>query len=254
MNEDQEQLSLWFRANRLAFNVSKTQCCYFRNRTAKNCDGVTVNGERIELSNHVKYLGIHVDKDLSWKEHISYVTRKLLAVNGVLCKSQHLLPVSARRSVYFSLVHSRLQYCMEIWGLGFKHKNPLIIAQKKILRNIAGVPRNSHTSQLFKNLSIMPLKTELEYRLSLFSFQVIKKSHEFSIDIPTTHPHTHDTRFSRNNIPAPRFSTVRHGKLGLKAIITNAYNKLPGEIKRLTIHHLNAARRLLKKHFWNTLN
>ena len=63
-----------------------------------------------------KFLGIYIDKHLTWSQHIidylcTSISKSVFAINRV----KYILPYAALRSLYFSLVHSRLQYGIEAW-------------------------------------------------------------------------------------------------------------------------------------------
>ena len=73
MNKELRKLSLWLNLNRLALNVSKTNFVIFRSQQKKLDHNVTLilNRKAIEQKTYVKYLGLLVDKHLSWGEHIN---------------------------------------------------------------------------------------------------------------------------------------------------------------------------------------
>jgi len=64
-NEKLKHLHKWFVANKLSLNVTET-CCN------------VINGENIESVESCKYLGIIIDSDMSWKEHIDFVYKKII--------------------------------------------------------------------------------------------------------------------------------------------------------------------------------
>ena len=43
-------------------------------------------GEELTSGSSIKYLGVVVDKDLKWKEQVSYVRKKCLATLSKLCR------------------------------------------------------------------------------------------------------------------------------------------------------------------------
>ena len=80
---------------------------------------------------------------------------------------KYILPYAALRSLYFSLVHSRLQYGIEAWGNSNSiHK--LLRIQKRAIRVINNKEYRHHTDPLFKRNNIM--KVTYLYQLQVFSF------------------------------------------------------------------------------------
>ena len=55
-------------------------------------------------------------KNISWKEHIKTVENKLSKNIGLLCKAKQLLDNESLKSIYFSYVHSNLNYFSITWA------------------------------------------------------------------------------------------------------------------------------------------
>jgi len=75
-NENLKCLHKWFVANKLSLNVTKTCYSVFGTNECQLKDldlKLLINGENIERVESCKYLGIIIDSDMSWKEHIDFV-------------------------------------------------------------------------------------------------------------------------------------------------------------------------------------
>ena len=71
------RLNVWFKANKLSLNVSKTQFMVFgRYKHAENLK-IEIDDNELEQVTVTKFLGILIDESLSWKEHINTVKNKL---------------------------------------------------------------------------------------------------------------------------------------------------------------------------------
>ena len=80
VNSDLAALSNWFRANKLALNVNKSNYVLFRLSGILNIyDGNTLNigPHKIEKKSSCKFLGIIIDDLLRWHHHTDYITLKL---------------------------------------------------------------------------------------------------------------------------------------------------------------------------------
>ena len=68
LNKDLKHASTWLNANRLSLNVSKSKLLIFQSKY-KNIDysktSIKLIGIRLLPSDHVKYLGIFIDNNLS---------------------------------------------------------------------------------------------------------------------------------------------------------------------------------------------
>ena len=251
MNEDLNRLSDWFKCNKLTLNVSKSYGCVFgrHKRENKQIQFKICNTE-IEIAGVVKYLGVYVDEYLTWNAHVTSVANKISQTLGALAKVRHHLTESALKSIYYSLVHSRLLYCVEVWGTAsYTSLQPLVIAQKKCVRLIAGVNPREHTEPIFRRLGIRPFLREIEYRHALLAYQVVKGLAHCEIKIVRTHEHSHETRFSRTNVALPRKRTKRYGTKGLEYSLITAYNSLPQHVQDSQPRNLRMCKNIIASCF-----
>ena len=95
LNHDLKNLTQWLRANMLSLNVDKTRLLIFKSKYNKNqYEDIIIKllGKRLDPSTSVKYLGIHIDHNLSWDCHIKEVNAKLSRTNGIISKLRHYVP------------------------------------------------------------------------------------------------------------------------------------------------------------------
>ena len=108
-----------------------------------------LNGISLSESSKLRYLGLNIDDLLTWKHHISELSKKLNMSIGILFKMNKLCPKRSLMSLYFSLVHSYLSYGTFVWGNANEtHLNKIRVLQKKVVRIIANVEYNNHSSPL----------------------------------------------------------------------------------------------------------
>ena len=78
------QLFEWFVANKLSLSIDKT--CYsvfgIKLTDLQNME-LKINGCCIRLVESCKYLGIIIDRDLNWREHIDYVYKKIIKFTSI---------------------------------------------------------------------------------------------------------------------------------------------------------------------------
>ena len=70
----------------------------------------------LDQKTYIKYLGILIDSNLTWKYHISYITSKISNTIGVIARLRHLVPSSTLLTLYRSLVSPYLLYGLTVWG------------------------------------------------------------------------------------------------------------------------------------------
>ena len=129
----------------------------------------------IEKVYKFKSLGITLDSNLNWNEHVKELSNKLSRINGVLRKLKNILPSYILRTIYNSLFQSHLIYGVTCWG--FNSCPRLIKLQKYALRNVAKAKFNAHTEPIFKNLNL--LKWEDIFKLSCI--KIYYKFHNSSL-------------------------------------------------------------------------
>ena len=100
---------------------------FFYNNSAK-----LVSHER---KTYVKYLGILLDDNLSWKPHIDYISTKISKGIGIIARLRHLVPFSTLLNMYRSLIEPYISYGLVAWGQAVNtHLNKIVTLQKRVLR------------------------------------------------------------------------------------------------------------------------
>ena len=57
-----------------------------------------------------------LDENISWKEHIKTIENKLCKNIDLLCKAKQLLDNESLKNIYFSYIHSYLNYANITWA------------------------------------------------------------------------------------------------------------------------------------------
>jgi hypothetical protein len=123
MKEADAEINLlfdWLCANKLSLNIGKTKYSLFGpNQALKNINGlqITLKGEQItRAKDPIKFLGIHIDEQLSWKCHIKKLFSKIFRAIFCINRVKNILPFGVLKSLYYSLVHSHIIYGIQTWG------------------------------------------------------------------------------------------------------------------------------------------
>jgi hypothetical protein len=252
-----ESVYQWFRANKLTMNTNKTNLCHFRTTHQLEIEPIVINGTRLDMKDSVKYLGIVVDRTLSWKDHVEQLTVKLSQQLGLLRYARQKLPLSALKTIYMSLSHSLLLYGIELWGIANKTVlQPLKILQNKLLRTITFSPPRTSARRIALNLRIFPLETEIQQRLTLLAFTVVNDDSDIlGLKLSTSsHAHDYGTRFARSNVPIPQLRTAKYGKKGLRQRLIEEYNQLPSELKEIPHDRYQLFKKRVREFLWLSLD
>jgi hypothetical protein len=174
MNLEMNKLSDWFWANKLSLNIDKSNYMLFSNIPAhKNNNSKIIIGKAvIKRKDCVKFLGITMDENLTWQNHIKICKSKIASSIYAINRIKKIIPNNYLRTLYFSMIYPYLSYGIQIWGSAYKvHKKSLIISQKKSIRTISIAKYNAHTDPLFRNLSILKLDDIYRVEVAKMVFQ-----------------------------------------------------------------------------------
>src|SRR6476661_1547546 len=75
-----------------------------------------INGKEISRATCVKYLGLYIDEDLKWKDHLKSVRTKIIKYTGIFYKIRPKLPDKFLKSLYFATVYPHVLYGIEIYA------------------------------------------------------------------------------------------------------------------------------------------
>ena len=64
----------------------------------------------LEQKKNVKYIGILIDNNLSWKYHIDYISSKVSKGIGMIARLRHLVPFATLLNIYRSLIEPYISY------------------------------------------------------------------------------------------------------------------------------------------------
>ena len=155
--------------------------------------------------------------------------------------------------IYYSLIYPHLQYGISSWGGTAQNKlEPLIVLQKRIIRNICHRPARSHTNELFLKHELLKLGDI--YKLQLGKL-MHRHRHEHDVGqyclVNISDIHTHNTRMSANNnfhLPQRR---INLGREAFAYAGPKLWATVPTEFKFKTFIRF---KKLYKKYLVNTYN
>ena len=123
VNDQANALQTWFSSNNLQMNATKTHLVLFTTRQREvylPSDDVfpkfTLGSTSISLSSSVKFLGLQLDKNLTFKDHINFICKKISKGIYALSRAAKLLPTEDLKILYFSLILPYLNYGLLAWG------------------------------------------------------------------------------------------------------------------------------------------
>ena len=237
-NNELVKIDSWFRANKLTANIvkaSKYMVTYGkRNQTGNNIQ-LKMGDINLERVNKIKYLGVTLDEQFTWKDHIHYVRKKLSSSCGIISKLRHYTDVETLKNVYYALFQSHLQYAIICWGSANKSDlQPIITIQNRAIRYLYKASRYTRLDYLYLNLRILKLDDLHKLEIGKFMHQFYKNTLPntfagYFLEVRKTHKRNTRTANTLNYVV--KRCNKKAGERSVKYLGAKVWNNLPNEIQ-----------------------
>ena len=171
LNSDLHKIYEWLCYAKLSLNISKTKAMIVSNKKTlpKSTLNILINNEAVELVDSIKYLGIIIDRKLSFKEQQEDMLKKLNKKFYVFKRCEGKLNEESKKIFVQSLIFSHFNYCPTI---SFLFSDSQIDDFQKILNRFMRVilRRNSraHRQDMLDALDWLSVKQMLNLNVLLF--------------------------------------------------------------------------------------
>ena len=116
---------------------------------------MTLNNIENKRKISARFLGIIIDENLTWKNHIEVVGNKISKNIGVLYRASHVLDFKNLKK-YFTFIHIYSSYANIAWGSTFKTKLQGILKKQKHVAQITfHENRFDHLKPLLKEMKAL---------------------------------------------------------------------------------------------------
>ena len=206
------------------------------------------HGKRLYPNESVKYLHVKIDTNLSWQYHFNDFSIKLNKANALLFKMRKYVGLKILRPIYFDIIDSYLSNWF-LPGLRIVALFNELWFSKKAVRIINFQPRNSHTSSLLKQNSILKFQDKIWLENILFVTKFLNNLtpsafslwFSFSLD-----QHNYDTsRSTQGNLSKRFYKTKRNGKYSITVSVGELWKKIQKQIKDMLLKDL-PSRKIIK--------
>ena len=144
-----DKCSSWFASNYLQVNEDKTQAMILGNSSYRY--DLEFAGTPIDINNHLKILRICLDNNLSFKEHISIMLKKVYSKIGALRRLKRLIPANTMLLLYKSFVLSHFECCNSLlMGIGKTLNKKLEDANYYGLRTIMNMRKSTDYESILR--------------------------------------------------------------------------------------------------------
>ena len=236
-----QALNEYFGANDLSMNLEKNKIVHFKlNNSAKSMltrDKI-ITESNVTISENANILGLTVDSNLNFSDHIENLCKKLSRASYALYLVRKHCNIEAAKIAYFGYFQSNMNYALLFWGSAPDcYINRVFILQKRALRGMCQLPPYTPCKQHFVDNKILTLPCLYIMELLMF---VRKNPNRFASNKSKSNINTRN----QNKLSIPTHTTSKFEKSPYYMCIT-AHNKLPPNLVNEPSH--NIFRNIIKK-------
>ena len=230
-------LKKWCFANLMFVNATKSGCmlvCTRQKRMNLPCASLDIrfNNESIpQVSSH-RLLGIILDQNLTWCDHIDMLLNRISSKIYQLSRIKNFIDINTRKLFYFAYIQPYFDYCSSVWGHTYSsHTKRLSSIQRRALR---GVNNNviSNYRDLFVSFNILPVNDKVQFRDCILIHKILYG------DAPTYLSSVVNKRTSQYFSYEPRlvvpFPNIDIYKMSFSYKGVISWNQLPPLLRRVT--------------------
>ena len=188
----------FFRCQNLVnFNAVKTQCCLISRRVDRNHPDISFDSNSLKCSDKISMLGVTLDSDLSWNDHVTTTAKAAACKLGLLFRSRRYFTPSSLLTLFKAQIPPCLEYGSHQWRGAPKHFLATLDAiQKWAIKLIEDPALTNSLDSLAHRGTISALSLYYRYYHGVCSV-------ELKSIIPPKALFTRNTRFSNAQHPFP---------------------------------------------------
>ena len=246
VNKELETVSDWLFANKLSLNIAKSNFVIFHTYqkkvnyipNLKVFDHNTHQHVSLEHKNYVKYLGILIDSNLTWRYHVDYITLKISKTIGIISRIRHFVPFCTLLNIYCSLIHPYISFGFTVWAQTNKtNLNKVLLLQKRAIRLMYFIPYREHAIPHFVTSNILPVSMLYYEKTALLMHDIINKlapSNIIDLFTPIKAIHSYNTRSAAANKLYFKHSRLKQTNESFSVMGLKVWNEIPEDFRDLS--------------------
>ena len=174
---------IWLLSNGLQLNPQKSEVIQFavgRGRGQVDVDTFSISDVDIQPSPTVKSLGVTLDRQLSFDQHVANVCKACYFHTRALRHVRPSLPDDVAKTVACSIVGSRLDYCNSLFaGMSASNFDKLQRVQNTqytLARVVLRRCKYDHISSALAELHWLPVKQRVSFKVATLAFNVKREN------------------------------------------------------------------------------
>ena len=244
INSEVNKIQNWMSSNKLSINYSKTKYMLINRRNDYTPFSLYINDHKIEQVHSIKYLGIHIDDKLNWKQHIKYVEGKISSACGAIYRLRQTLDQNFLRTFYFAHAYFHLQYSVLAWcNITKDNLQRLNSLHGKLVRlmTLHGPLKDFYFSanEMFKNMDLLRLDDIYQLELAKFMHRAYANDLPQNFNIYFTRiedMHKYNLRSIKNKTFYSKASKTKKYRQWITNSGVDLWQKIPAELKTLSLN------------------
>ena len=200
---------------------------------------VHVNSLKLEQVQSHKLLGVIIDTQLNFNEHIDNLCKKLTQRNAVLKQIRRHLPLDQRTLYYNAMIKQTMMNGPSVWvSTSVDNLYKVFKLQKRAARVTLNADTRANSVDLFRELDWLPFFMKLRL-ISAHSASVYKRWNgvcpDYMLELLKRNTDIRSTerqsRYGSLNLICPKYKRESKGAKTFQVSATRFWNSLPNEIK-----------------------
>ena len=240
LQTDIDEILHWSADNKMTLNETKTKSMLVTGeRLAKKMEQSTlrlhVNSTELEQVNSHQLLGVTIDSQLTFDQHVEKLCTKLSQRIAVLRKIRRFLPLDQRKLYYNAMIKQQMQYASTVWtSCSVENMQKVFKLQKRAARVILGADTKANSVQLFRKLDWVPFFHEAKVNRLLMVYKRLSGDCPAYMSQMLTRNADVNERPSRHgliNPVCPQFKRESEGGRSFTVSTTRLWNMIPRDTR-----------------------
>ena len=252
---DIELTKKWMAENRLKMNETKTEYIVFGNNVQlAKChhQGIRIGEETILKSNMIRLLGVHLDMQVTLKEHIKMKSAKVAYNLHTIHELRNVLSKHTTKSLVYAIVSSHMDYCNSVMaGLPMETLKPLQRIQNLAAKLVCRRNCLDSATETLKSLHWLNIEDRILFKVLCIVYRCVNKQGPDFLNEMFNMKETTQTLTSNNQNYLDILVTKckSYGDRAFSVLGVRVWNMLPLDIRNQPT--LLSFRKLLKTELFN---
>ena len=241
--------SEWYTSNFLRGNLDKYRTLMLGSKLDNNIN-IVMDDVAVSSTDCLDLLGVSIDRNLRFDEHMSKIYEKSSQRVGVLMRLRNLIPTGTKLQLFKAAILPYLTYSHLVWHFCRASDSRKL---ERVQERALGAIYCDRSASYNKLLSIANLCTLRNRRLQDMAVLMYKTKNNICPKYIADLFYKIDTKYSLRNkeFAMPRFNTTTYGKHSIRYIGPKLWSLLPKNIRDLP--SLTVFRQRIRKFDLNSL-